>query len=89
LIFHEALKMKSSENFIQHQSGPSRLTSFFMESIGQEQFFPIESPDAPLTAKKPPTGLRSNLSVHVNCSSIELNETTENPPSAQISDRIW
>jgi len=85
LIFHEALKMKSSENFIQHQSGASRLTSVFLEQL--ERQFPIESPDAPLQLKAP-QDYAQNLSVHVNSLNRAVNETTGKPTSAQISDRI-
>lgn len=85
LIFHEALKMKPSENFIHHKSGASRLTTVFMELL--ERQFPIETPAAPLQLKTA-QGFASALSVHVNSLNRAIKEITGKPTSAHIAERI-
>lgn len=85
LIFHEALKMKPSENFVNHKSGASRLSSVFLELL--ERQFPIETPDSPLQLSTP-QDYASVLSVHVNSLNRALKEITGKPTSAHIADRI-
>lgn len=85
LIFHEALKMKPSENFIHHKSGASRLTSVFMELL--ERQFPIETPDNPLQLNTPQDYAKV-LSVHVNSLNRAVKEITGKPTSVHIADRI-
>ncbi len=85
LIFHEALKMKPSENFVQHKSGAARLTSVFLELL--ERQFPIETPDSPLELKTP-QDYSKVLAVHVNSLNRAVKEITGKPTSAHIADRI-
>lgn len=85
LIFHEALKMKPSENFVHHKSGASRLTTVFMELL--ERQFPIETPTAPLQLKTA-QDYASVLSVHVNSLNRAIKEITGKPTSAHIAERI-
>lgn len=85
LIFHEALKMTPSENFINHSNGAARLTKVFMELL--ERQFPIETPKDPLRLKTP-QDFASTLSVHVNSLNRAVKEITGKPTSAHISDRI-
>ncbi|MBN7811867.1 AraC family transcriptional regulator [Algoriphagus sp. H41] len=85
LILHEALKMKPSENFVQHKNGAARLTSVFLELL--ERQFPIESPDSPLQLNSP-QGYAQVLSVHVNSLNRAVKEITGKSTSALIADRI-
>ncbi|MDF2157237.1 helix-turn-helix domain-containing protein [Algoriphagus sp. CAU 1675] len=85
LIFHEALKMKPSENFVQHKSGSSRLTAVFLELL--ERQFPIETPESPLELKTP-QDYAQVLAVHVNSLNRAVKEVTGKPTSAHIAERI-
>lgn len=85
LILHEAMKLQPSENFTQHKSAASRLTSVFLESL--ERQFPIETPDTPLQLKSA-QDYANQLAVHVNYLNRSVKEVTGRPTSAHISERI-
>jgi len=65
LIFHEALKMKSSENSFNIKVWASTLTSVFLEQLGKDSF-QLESPDAPLQLQSAHRITLKIFSVHVN-----------------------
>ncbi len=85
LIFHEALKMKPLDNYVQHKNGAARLTAVFMELL--ERQFPIETPSAPLQLRTP-QDYAASLSVHVNSLNRAIKETTGKPTSNHIADRM-
>jgi AraC family transcriptional activator of pobA len=85
LIIHEALKLQPSENFDQHKSAASRLTSVFLELL--ERQFPIETSDRPLQLKTA-QDYAKHLHVHVNYLNRALKEITGKPTTAHISERI-
>lgn len=85
LILHEALKMKPSENFIQHKSGAARLTSVFLELL--ERQFPIETPDSPLQLNSAQDYARV-LAVHVNSLNRAVKEVTGKTTSVHIAERV-
>lgn len=85
LILHEAMKLQPSENFTQHKSAASRLTSVFLESL--ERQFPIESPDTSLQLKSA-QDYANQLAVHVNYLNRSVKEVTGKPTSTHISERI-
>jgi AraC family transcriptional regulator, transcriptional activator of pobA len=85
LIIHEALKMKPSENYQQHNNALSRLTSVFLELL--ERQFPIESVEKPLQLKTA-QDFASALSVHPNYLSRAVKEVTGKPTTTHITERI-
>lgn len=85
LIFHEAMKMKPSENFSNQKSGAARLTTVFMELL--ERQFPIETPASPLQLRTA-QDFASALSVHVNSLNRAVKEITGKPTSTHLAERI-
>lgn len=85
LILHEAMKMRPSESFEQHQNAASRLTTVFFELL--ERQFPIETADRPLELRTA-QHYADSLSVHVNYLNRAVKEITGKPTSAHISERI-
>ncbi|TDB62719.1 helix-turn-helix domain-containing protein [Arundinibacter roseus] len=85
LIIHEALKLRPSENYVQHLNAASRLTSVFLELL--ERQFPIESIDRPLQLKTA-QDYASTLAVHVNSLNRAVKEVTGKSTTSHISERI-
>lgn len=85
LIIHEALKLRPSENYDQHNNAASRITSVFLELL--ERQFPIESANHPLHLKTA-QDYAKNLNVHVNYLNRAVKEVTGKPTTAHISERI-
>lgn len=85
LIFHEAMKMKPSEDYNHSKSGAERLTSVFMELL--ERQFPIETADRPLSLRTP-KDYAENLSVHVNYLNRVVKQVTGKTTTEHISERV-
>ncbi|WP_298712627.1 helix-turn-helix domain-containing protein [Chitinophaga sp.] len=85
LIIHEALKLRPSENFDQHNNALSRIAAVFLELL--ERQFPVESADRPL-ALRTAADYAKSLSVHVNYLNRAAKEVTGKSTSTLIGERI-
>jgi len=82
---HYALKLKPSENLVQHADANARITAVFTELL--ERQFPIESPNQRFTLRSA-RDFADQLAVHVNHLNRAIRTTTGRTTSDHIFERL-
>lgn len=85
IILHEALRIRPSQNGLQHKNGATRIAHLFMDLL--ERQFPIESTKEPLRLRTA-QHFAECLSVHTNYLNRTVKEVTGKPTSVHIAERI-
>ncbi|HTE08646.1 MAG TPA: helix-turn-helix domain-containing protein [Flavitalea sp.] len=85
LLFHEAIRLQPTENFIRHNNASGRITSLFIELL--ERQFPIESQAHPLRLRTA-SAYSQALSLHVNHLNRSVKEVTGMTTTEHIFGRI-
>jgi len=85
LLFHEAIRLQPTDNFIRHNNASGRIASLFIELL--ERQFPIESQAHPLRLRTA-SAYSQALSLHVNHLNRSVKEMTGMTTTEHICRRI-